>query len=284
MAPLQVIFAGFCSAAAVLSVQFFVLTTDRLLLLFGALIAAGALVQLPLETVFQLAPSIAAFLGAQTGFAWAVRYAPVSDRRVFWLGYAAAGVLSVAALAAVLLHAGAIARALFECGVLVQAACLAFGLALRYAELDPLTGVKSRRIFDRQLVASWKRAKREGSGLAVLLISADGVRRYEAERGRLAADALLRRVASLCRGCCPGRADLFARYGDESFAAIVPRVTRAQADEIGAHMRQVVSEGCLLPIGVGVSSIENAISHEALLQQAARRSAREAITSGLLAR
>lgn len=278
MAPLQVIFAGFCSAAAVLSVQFFVLTNDRLLLLFGGVIAAGALVQIPLHGLAELVPAIAAFLAAQAAFAWTVLRNPASDRRLFWAGYASSCVFTATALAARLSHPD-LARTLFETGVLAQAALLAFGISLRYAQLDPLTGVKSRAIFDRRLASSWRRARRDAHGLAVILVAAEGIRRYERQYGRLAADTMLRQIASLCMGCCRSRADVLARYGDESFAAIVPRVSRAQADEIAERMFATVSQGCTLPIGIGVSSIENAVSSEALLQQAARRSARHAIAN-----
>jgi diguanylate cyclase (GGDEF)-like protein len=169
----------------------------------------------------------------------------------------------------------------FQLGVAWQGLMLALALAAGYAKLDPLTGVKSRRAFDERLTSAWRHARKHGKGLALILVAAAGVAEFEAKNGRVATDQALRRIAHLCSGCCRDRADLVARYGDQAFAAIVPGVSRAQANEIAARIRTTIAVQCLLPVGVGVSSIENAVSAEALLQQAARRGARDAIAQGV---
>lgn len=198
--------------------------------------------------------------------------------RFYVIAFTGAALAMVASAAADALHAGAWPEYLFQLGVAWEGALLALALANGYAKVDPLTGVKSRGAFDQRLAAAWTRAKAENAGLAVIIVAAGGVRDYQDRHGRVAADGVLRRIAQLCSGCCRDLADLFARYGDEAFAAIIPGVTREQADEIALRMRETVAQDCLLPVGVGVSSIENAISPEALVQQAARRSARDTIS------
>lgn len=197
--------------------------------------------------------------------------------RFYVAGFAGAVLAMIGSAAADALHLRGWPEYLFQLGIAWEGALLALALAAGYTKLDPLTGAKSRGAFDQRLAGAWRSAKRRGEGLALILIAADGVRAYESKAGRVATDAVLRRIAHLCASCCRDRVDLFGRYGDEAFAAIIPGATRAQADEIAERMRAVVSADCRLPIGVGVSSIENASSAEALVQQAARRGARDAI-------
>lgn len=203
--------------------------------------------------------------------------------RYFVLGYGGAAFGMVLSGVAEALHLGSWPEYFFQFAVAWQGALLALALSGAYAKLDPLTGVKSRHAFDERLNAAWKRASENWTGLCLIIVAAGGIKEYEARAGRVAADALLRRIANFCAGCCRDRADLFARYGDHAFAAIIQGATRAQADFIAARMRETVAADCLVPIGVGVSSNENAISAEALVQQAARRSARDTIArSGLI--
>lgn len=169
----------------------------------------------------------------------------------------------------------------FQFGLAWEGALLALALASRYAKVDPLTGAKSRHAFDERLAAAWRFASKQHTGLAVIIVAIGGLKEYDAHHGRIAGDALLRKIAALCLACCGDRVDLFARYGDEAFAAIIPNVTRAQADAIGADVRERVANESPLVVGVGVSSIENAVSVKALVQQAARRSARDTISREL---
>lgn len=165
----------------------------------------------------------------------------------------------------------------FQFGIAWEGALLALALASRYAKVDPLTGAKSRHAFEERLASAWKIAVKQRSGLAVIIVAIGGLKEYEIKHGRIAGEALLRRIAALCLAGCGDRADLFARYGDEAFAAIVPNATRAQADAIAAELRERLARESPLAVGAGVASIENAISAKALVQQAARRSARDTI-------
>jgi diguanylate cyclase (GGDEF)-like protein len=173
--------------------------------------------------------------------------------------------------------ANAWAEYFFQFGVAWEGALLALALSSRYAKVDPLTGAKSRHAFEERLSAAWRFAVKQRSGLAVIIVAINGLKEYDARHGRIAGDTLLRKVANVCWACCGDRVDLFARYGDEAFAAIIPNVTRAQADALGFELRDRVARESPLIVGVGVASIENAISAKALVQQAARRSARDAI-------
>jgi diguanylate cyclase (GGDEF)-like protein len=210
--------------------------------------------------------------------AWGSATTGSEEARYYVLAFAGALAGAMASGAAQWMQLGHWPEYLFQFGVAWEGALLALALASRYAKVDPLTGAKSRHAFEERLASAWRFAAKQRSGLAVVIVAVGGLKDYDAQRGRIAGDLLLRKIANLCIAACGDRLDLFARYGDEAFAAIVPNVTRAQADAIGIELRERVARESPLVVGVGVSSIENAISAKALVQQAARRSARDAIS------
>lgn len=209
--------------------------------------------------------------------AWSSASTGLDEARFYVLAFAGALAGALASGAAQWMGANAWAEYFFQFGVAWEGALLALALSSRYAKVDPLTGAKSRHAFEERLSAAWRFAVKQRSGLAVIIVAINGLKEYDARHGRIAGDTLLRKVANVCWACCGDRVDLFARYGDEAFAAIIPNVTRAQADALGFELRDRVARESPLIVGVGVASIENAISAKALVQQAARRSARDAI-------
>lgn len=211
---------------------------------------------------------VAAWEHAATGF---------DEARYYVVAFAGALAGAIASGAAQWLQLGHWAEYFFQFGLAWEGALLGLALASRYAKVDPLTGAKSRHAFEERLSAVWRFAAKQHSGLALIVVAIDGLKEYDARNGRIAGEALLRKIAHLCVVCCGDRIDLFARYGDEAFAAIIPHVTRAQADAIGVELRERVARESPLVVGVGVASIENAVSAKAMVQQAARRSARDAI-------
>jgi diguanylate cyclase (GGDEF)-like protein len=112
-------------------------------------------------------------------------------------------------------------------------------LLQRLAQTDSLTGLRSRRVFDQELLREWKECARTGEPLSVAMIDIDFFKMYNDNYGHPQGDACLRQVAavigeSLCR---PG--DCTARYGGEEFACILPRTDfeGALAVAMGIHDR-----------------------------------------------
>lgn len=229
----------------------------------------------PYVTIAHLA--FLALLAACGAGAWESATSGVDEARYYVIAFAGAFTGAVASGVSQSLHLGSWPEYFFQMGVAWQGALLALALASRYTKIDPVTGAKSRDTFEERLTAAWATARKRNTGLAVIMVAIGELREYDARFGRIAGDAMLRKVADACIAACGERLDLFARYGDEAFAAIVLRVSRAQADDIALRLAQDVARKSALPVGVGVASNENAISAEALAQQAARRSARDAI-------
>lgn len=213
------------------------------------------------------------------GFAaWQSAAAGMEEAQFYVAAFAGAFAGAFASGVAESLQLGDWGEYFFQFGVAWEGALLALALASRYAKTDPLTGAKSRDAFEARLAAAWQSAVKQHSGLALVMVAVGGLKEYDARMGRIAGDALLRKIATLCAASFGDHLDLFARYGDEAFAAIMPNVTRSQADAIANDLREHLARESPIVAGVGVSSIEDETSAQALVQRAARRSAIDAIS------
>lgn len=77
----------------------------------------------------------------------------------------------------------------------------------RLTNSDGLTGLSNRRYFDEYLGAEWRRALREQTQVALLMIDVDAFKAYNDTYGHVAGDEVLRRVAAVIRDNCEiGRA------------------------------------------------------------------------------
>jgi diguanylate cyclase len=98
----------------------------------------------------------------------------------------------------------------------------------RLDTVDTLTGVANRGHFLAQAEREWARARRYGSGAALLLVDVDRFQRLCDSRGVAAGDAVLRAIARNTEPTLRG-ADALARFGGPQLA-----VWLAHADPIGA--------------------------------------------------
>ncbi|WP_322843817.1 sensor domain-containing diguanylate cyclase [Pseudomonas sp. B33.4] len=87
---------------------------------------------------------------------------------------------------------------------------------------DALTGLANRRCFDQTLASEARRAQRDGSSLALLMIDIDYFKRFNDALGHVAGDACLQAVGNVLDACVRRPSDLVARYGGEEFAVIMP--------------------------------------------------------------
>ncbi|CAI8772777.1 GGDEF domain-containing protein [Pseudomonas sp. IT-347P] len=87
---------------------------------------------------------------------------------------------------------------------------------------DALTGLANRRCFDETLATEARRAQRDGTSLALLMIDIDYFKRFNDAFGHVAGDACLQAVGHVLDECVRRPSDLVARYGGEEFAVIMP--------------------------------------------------------------
>lgn len=129
----------------------------------------------------------------------------------------------------------------------------------KLARRDPLTGLGNRRSFDESLGAAHRRARRQGLGLAVLMIDIDHFKRLNDTYGHPEGDQRLQSVAAILDGCLQRGDDLLARYGGEEFIAALPSPDAAHAMALGERVRASVEAAALpapeatVTISVGVA-------------------------------
>jgi len=104
----------------------------------------------------------------------------------------------------------------------------------RIATIDVLTGVANRRRFDEALEREWRRGRRSGDPLALLMIDVDHFKSFNDHYGHPAGDKCLRAVAQALVSASLRPGDMVARYGGEEFVVLLPQTPRGGAEHV-AH-------------------------------------------------
>ena len=110
------------------------------------------------------------------------------------------------------------------------------------AERDSLTQLANRRCFDEALDKEWRRGRRTGNPVALLMVDIDHFKSVNDTYGHRAGDQCLQAVAEILRRSARRPSDLAARYGGEEFAILLPDTDLAAAtvlaDLMCIHIRQ----------------------------------------------
>jgi len=97
------------------------------------------------------------------------------------------------------------------------------------AYLDGLTGVANLRRLEDYLQTEWRRCRRHGAPMSLLMADIDHFKHYNDTLGHPAGDDCLRQLAGALEGILKRPQDLLARYGGEEFTLVLP-----ETDEKGA--------------------------------------------------
>lgn len=92
----------------------------------------------------------------------------------------------------------------------------------KLAFFDSLTELPNRRQFDHSLKAEWRRSRRSGKPLALIMFDIDHFKQYNDLYGHQKGDECLRAVAHALRDALVRPHDLVARYGGEEFVCLLP--------------------------------------------------------------
>jgi len=110
----------------------------------------------------------------------------------------------------------------------------------RRATVDVLTGVANRRGFDESLEREWRRTRRTGQPMALLMIDIDHFKLFNDRYGHPAGDTCLRSVAQALVGASVRPADLVARYGGEEFIMMLAHTPRRGAEHVACNVLDAI--------------------------------------------
>jgi diguanylate cyclase (GGDEF)-like protein len=112
------------------------------------------------------------------------------------------------------------------------------------ATTDGLTGLSNRWHFDDTIRKEWRRARRDRTPVALLMIDADEFKAYNDSHGHLAGDGLLKVIGEAMLANVRRGADLGARYGGDEFAVLLPGTTLEGAAEVAGKIRAHFNRVC----------------------------------------
>ncbi len=106
---------------------------------------------------------------------------------------------------------------------------------------DGLTRIFNRRYFLEALEKEFDYARRNCSGLAVVLFDIDHFKRINDAHGHAAGDSVLKTLAEMIENEARGY-DIFARYGGEEFVFLMRGADRAAAGVVAERVRKSIED------------------------------------------
>jgi diguanylate cyclase (GGDEF)-like protein len=108
------------------------------------------------------------------------------------------------------------------------------------AHVDYLTGVSNRRHFMEKANLDLLRAVRYDSPLSILMLDIDFFKKINDSHGHKAGDAVLMKLAAICRQTLR-EVDIIGRIGGEEFAILLPETKLPEAVEVAERLRVAVT-------------------------------------------
>ena len=105
------------------------------------------------------------------------------------------------------------------------------------ASTDPLTGLPNRRAWQTRLVEELRRAARQETPLAVVLVDIDGLKEINDRGGHEEGDRVLLRATGAWMGALR-ETDFIARLGGDEFGVLLPDCPEGEALDVIARMRE----------------------------------------------
>lgn len=151
------------------------------------------------------------------------------------------------------------------------------------ARQDALTGLSNRRHFDEALEIEHRRAMRDATPLALILIDIDHFKPFNDRYGHPLGDDCLRQVSRAIAQISIRPGDMTARYGGEELVTLLPNTSQSGALAVAERMLDAVrnlriahdsSPHGIVTVSLGVASvvslIPDAILSDALVEAADR--------------
>ncbi|SFR52514.1 response regulator [Thiomicrospira sp. ALE5] len=110
------------------------------------------------------------------------------------------------------------------------------------SQIDGLTHLANRRLFDTTLSKESQRLARSGQPLGLIMLDIDYFKAFNDNYGHGKGDNCLVRVAQSLKSIIKRPADLVARYGGEEFAVILPETDAQGVASITESLRKAVED------------------------------------------
>jgi len=137
-----------------------------------------------------------------------------------------------------------------------EAALIVQSAVMEHAAMhDPLTGLPNRLLFNDRLQHGISNARRSGRPLALFVLDIDGFKALNDALGHTAGDTVLKETAARLQASVRV-SDTVARLGGDEFVIVAVDADPADAELIGAKVRQRMEQPMLVderPIPVGLS-------------------------------
>lgn len=145
---------------------------------------------------------------------------------------------------------------------------------------DPLTGLANRRHFDEIKQVEFRRARRLGQPLTVLMCDVDFFKLYNDTYGHVMGDQCLQVVAETLQEVFARAGELAARVGGEEFAVLLPGSNTITAHKAAERLRQLLATRAVahaassvapyVTVSIGVAQLNAAMmeTFDQLLQRA----------------
>jgi diguanylate cyclase (GGDEF)-like protein len=147
----------------------------------------------------------------------------------------------------------------------------------RLSDTDDLTGAFNRRYFMAALRAEAERAARNGPAYCVALIDVDDFKGVNDRHGHFAGDEVLRTLARAC-GAQVRSTDVFARFGGEEFAVLLPMTDLAHAacwlerlrERVAALRLEEFGDRVAVTVSIGVAGVDGTLAPAVQVEHALR--------------
>ncbi|MGM0689793.1 MAG: GGDEF domain-containing protein [Bacillota bacterium] len=145
----------------------------------------------------------------------------------------------------------------------------------RLSETDTLTGIYIRRKFDQEVNKLMDLASRYNHPLSLVLFDIDNLKRINDEYGHLTGDRVLSTLAGIVKAALRS-SDIFARWGGDEFAILLPHTTKSQARELAERIRDIIVSHYFTQVGYiscsfGVTAYQKGDDINSLISRVDRR-------------
>ncbi|ADM71187.2 Phosphoserine phosphatase RsbP [Paenibacillus polymyxa E681] len=139
------------------------------------------------------------------------------------------------------------------------------------ASTDPLTGLKNRRYFQDQLLASLMSFRESGVSFSLLIIDIDRFKSINDTYGHPVGDLVLTNLAELLQSMSRDR-DIVARYGGEEFVIILPDNDQEEAIHTAERYRSTTASmdwgEYAITVSIGVATVTQEDTEQTIVHQA----------------